>query len=205
MADGSTLVFTEVYETYHPRVVAYAARLVGASEAEDVAQEVFFRVSRSLHTLADRSRVLPWIFTITLNTVRDLARRRLSHDVPRASSSDESSEPGEQLANIPDSRARTPEEAAVRAEMIACYFKYMKRLPRGQYEVYVLSEFAGLSNPQIAQRLTLPLSTVKIRLHRARTGLHANLRRNCQCYYNERGELMGEPIVRLSPARRTPR
>ena len=46
---------------------------------------------------------------------------------------------------------------------------------------------------EIARRLGLSLATVKIRLHRARARLYDELRRNCRCYVNERGELMGEP------------
>ena len=59
--------------------------------------------------------------------------------------------------------------------------------------MYVLGEFEDLSNEEIARRLSLSLGTVKIRLHRARTRLNDELRRNCRCYYNERGGLMGEP------------
>lgn len=70
---------------------------------------------------------------------------------------------------------------------------YVKQLPPNYYVVYVLSEFEDLSNQDIARRLSLSLATVKIRLHRARAKLHEELRRNCRCYYNERGELMGEP------------
>jgi RNA polymerase sigma-70 factor (ECF subfamily) len=77
--------------------------------------------------------------------------------------------------------------------MVACYVEHVKRLPRDYYDVYVLAEFDQLPNARIARRLALPLATVKIRLHRARAKLHEELRRNCRCYYNERGELMGEP------------
>ena len=38
----------EVYETYHRRVLAYAAKLLGSYEAEDIAQEVFVKVGRAL-------------------------------------------------------------------------------------------------------------------------------------------------------------
>lgn len=183
MSEEQALGFSGIYDAYHGKVVAYAAKLIGRDEAEDVAQEVFFKVSQSLGTLDDRSRLTSWIFAITLNTVRDLARRRAS----RAAAS------GTPPAQVEDPSARTPEENAVRNEMIACYLDYVKELPRDHYEVYVLSEFGDLTNPEIARRLSLPLSTVKIRLHRARAELHGELRRDCRCYINERGELMGEP------------
>lgn len=80
--------------------------------------------------------------------------------------------------------------------MIACYLDYVKQLPRSHYVVYVLSEFEDLADEAIASRLDVSLATVKIRLHRARARLYAELRRNCQCYQSERGELMGEPRKR---------
>ena len=65
-------------------------------------------------------------------------------------------------------------------------------LPKSYYDVYVLSEFEELPDKTISKRLSLPLETVKMRLHRARTKLYNELRSHCRCYYNERGELMGD-------------
>jgi RNA polymerase sigma-70 factor (ECF subfamily) len=69
----------------------------------------------------------------------------------------------------------------------------VKQLPRSYYVVYVLSEFEHLSSEEIGRRLSVSPGTVKIRLHRARAKLYDELRRNCQCYHNAHGELMGEP------------
>jgi RNA polymerase sigma-70 factor (ECF subfamily) len=95
-----------------------------------------------------------------------------------------------------DGGARTPEQIAIRNEMVACYLDYVKQLPPIYSEVYLLGEFENLSNEEIARRLSLSVGTVKIRLHRARTQLNEKLRTNCRCYYNERGELLGEPKLR---------
>ncbi len=184
----------EIYETYHRRVVAYAAKLLGRDHAEDIAQEVFVKVARSLGTLSDPSKLTSWIYAITLNTVRDHARERgaeaRGHE---ATVGDGTGAGGQDLASEPeDTGSRTPEEAAIRSEMVACFLDYVRRLPRSYYLVYALSEFEDLSNQEIANRLRLSLGTVKIRLHRARAVLYGELRRNCRCYRNERGELMGE-------------
>ncbi len=173
--------FSRIYEAFHDRVVSYAASLIGRDEAEDVAQEVFVKIGRSLGTLADPAKLTSWIYAITINTVRDLARMRSSRAESAPGSPD------------PDGGARTPEEIAIRNEMVACYLDYVEKLPRDHYEVYVLSEFEHLSGLDIARRLSIPPGTVKMRLHRARTRLNDELRRNCRCYRNERGELMGEP------------
>ena len=176
--------FSRIYEAFHDRVVSYAASLIGRDEADDVAQEVFVKIGRSLGTLEDPAKLTSWIYAITINTVRDMARMRSSRAERSPNSPD------------PEGGARTPEEIAIRNEMVACYLDYVKQLPRTYYEVYVLSEFEHLSSQDIAQRLSLPLGTVKMRLHRARTRLNEELRRNCRCYRNERGELMGEPKIR---------
>jgi RNA polymerase sigma-70 factor, ECF subfamily len=196
VGEGALPDFSRIYDTYYGKVRAYAASLLRSDEADDVTQEVFVKVGRSLETLADPSKLGSWIYAITLNTVRDAARKRArSPDLlPESLDSERANEKGDPpISRIPDTASRTPEEAAIRNEMVTCYLDYVKRLPPNYYEVYVLSEFERLSNDGIARRLSLPLGTVKIRLHRARTRLLEELRRNCRCYYNERGELMGEP------------
>jgi RNA polymerase sigma-70 factor (ECF subfamily) len=189
---------SRIYEAYHGKVLAYAAKLLGRTEADDIAQEVFLKVRRSLGDLADRSKLASWIYAITLNTVRDAVRRRSARpegtSAPSggaAAAADE--EQGSPLAHLPDTRSRSPEEAVVHNEMIACYLDYVRELPRNYFEVYVLSELGDLPDEAIARRLSLSLGTVKVRLHRARAKLHEQLRRNCRCYRNTRGELMGEP------------
>ncbi len=76
--------------------------------------------------------------------------------------------------------------------MIQCFINFVKKLPKHYYDVYGLSEFEKLSEKAIAKRLALPLETVKMRLHRARAKLYDQLRMNCRCYHNERGEFMGD-------------
>lgn len=130
------------------------------------------------------------------NTVRDLARKRAAGIDRFAVTTGSAGEGGEgeaPIARIPDTGSRSPEEAAIRHEMIACYLDYVGQLAPSYYEVYLLSEFEHLANDEVARRLGLSLPTVKIRLHRARARLYDELRRNCRCYVDERGELMGEP------------
>jgi RNA polymerase sigma-70 factor (ECF subfamily) len=195
LSQGAVTDLSRIYDAYHGKVVAYAAHLLGRDEADDIAQDVFIKVGRSLETLADPSKLTSWIYAITLNTVRDAARKRCSNPdrMPASLAPSGAGEEESAVSRIPDTRSRTPEEMVARSEMVACYLDYVRELPPSYYEVYVLSEFEDLSDDAIARRLGVSLGTVKIRLHRARSRLHEELRRNCQCYHNERGELMGEP------------
>lgn len=185
MSEGACGDLARIYDAYEGKVRAYAAKLLGPAEADDVSQEVFIKVGRSLDALADPTKLASWLWAVTLNTVRDVARKRSAR--PAADGP---------MANVADAAAATPEEAAIRNEMVACYVDYVKRLPRNYHEVYALREFEDLSNDEIARRLSLSLATVKIRLHRARARLHEELRRDCRCYVNDRGELMAEPKER---------
>lgn len=208
MSNGSTPEFSRIYLEYRGRIVAYAAKLIGRDDAEDIAQEVLVKVSRSLDTLLDPSRLTSWIFAITLNTVRDAARKGAFRVASASVAPAADGEPLDPRSGIRDSAPRSPEENVVRNEMVACFLDHLGKLPHDYYEVYVLSEFEDLTNPEIARRLSLPLSTVKIRLHRARARLHEELRVHCRCYYNERGELMAEPVpprTSRRPATRRPR
>ncbi len=185
-----------IYDGYHDKVLAYASKLIGRDEADDVAQDVFIRVGHSLESLRDPSKLTSWIYSITLNAVRDLARRRAAagqHLASRPSPESSDDREDEEVARIPDSLSRTAEEDAMRNQMVACYLDYVEALRANYYDVYVLADLEELTNDEIARRLSLTLGTVKIRLHRARAMIQQQLRRDCQCFYSDRGELMARP------------
>ncbi len=197
-----------VFEAYHAKVLAYATKLIGPADAEDVAQEVFIKVGRSLDSLEDPAKLTSWIYTITLNTVRDVARKRSSgreQSAPRPDPGRDGDGTEDALGQVADDRTASPEEDAMRGQMVACFLDYVEALPPNYYDVYVLSELEELRDNEIARRLSLTHGTVKIRLHRARAKLYEQLRRDCQCFCSERGELMGRPKdgVKVRPGRTT--
>jgi RNA polymerase sigma factor (sigma-70 family) len=101
--------FSRIYDAYHGKVLAYAAKLLGRGEADDVAQEFFVKIERSLESLADPSKLASWIHTITLNTVRDAARKRASRPDRSSESLDTGREDGE--GDVPISRIPDPARA----------------------------------------------------------------------------------------------
>ncbi len=190
--------YAQIYRQYYGKISRYLAGIVGQSEAEDIAQEVFIKVGTSLDNLRDPSKLSTWIFEIALNTAKD--RLRYNSTVksgrdrltPLPDSEDQSGE-------MRDTKSRTPEENLEYSSMIECYLAFVKGLPKAHYEVYILSELEELSGKEISKMLSLPLETVKMRLHRARARLYKDLRTHCRCYRNERGELMGDLKSKRSP------
>jgi RNA polymerase sigma-70 factor, ECF subfamily len=74
---GDQNAFAEIYRLYHRRVMAFASKRLGdATEAEDVAQDVFLGLFRSIDRYEGRSSLLTWIFGIAHHEVCNRFRRR---------------------------------------------------------------------------------------------------------------------------------
>ncbi|MCU0847037.1 MAG: RNA polymerase sigma factor [Spirochaetes bacterium] len=186
------LNFDEIYTEYHEKILRYLKGIVGGEMAEDLTQEVFIKVSRTLDSLKDESSLSSWLYKIALNTARDSIRstRRIVSVKPLAAADGSS---GADLENLADKRHKSHDDAIMRKEMVQCYVEFVKKLPSNYYDIYVLSEFDGLSNEEISDRLSLSIETVKIRLHRARVRLYEELRKGCTSFYTKDGELLALP------------
>jgi RNA polymerase sigma-70 factor (ECF subfamily) len=141
--------------------------LASAAEAEEIAQEVFLRVHRSIGEFRGEARLSTWLYAIAsrlcLNRLATADRRR-----PR--------EGDETLLRLPSS---TPDASAVleRGELEAALHEAIAGLPEDRRIVVVLRDLEGLPYDDIAAVLDLELGTVRSRLHRARLELKAKLER----------------------------
>ncbi len=178
--------FSAIYSEYHPKIVRYLSRLIGESEAEDAAQEVFVKIGRSLEGFRAESSLSTWIYRIATNTAMDHLRR---------SSSMRSALPAEEKVSSADEDAGPVDEKPlldtqlIRKDMHDCIRSVVDELPGDYSTVLVLSEFEGLTNSEIAEVVGISLDTAKIRLHRARTKLRKALEEKCTFYRDERNEL----------------
>ena len=74
---GSKEAFGELVRRYRPRICALALHLTGdLGEAEDIAQEVFFKAYRKLDSFEGRSEFFTWVYRLTLNRAFDAKRAR---------------------------------------------------------------------------------------------------------------------------------
>jgi RNA polymerase sigma-70 factor (ECF subfamily) len=176
--------FQKIYETYFPRIAAYLRRMVGEHDAEDLAQEVFVKVSMALDNFRGDSTLATWIYQIATNTARDHLRKLSSAQASRV------------LDNSPDDMEEIMEDARpvtdtmlIRKEMNDCIRETIDSLPENYRAVLLLSDIEGLTNIEIAEALDMTLENVKIRLRRARARLKKELGEKCQFYHDERNEL----------------
>jgi RNA polymerase sigma-70 factor (ECF subfamily) len=176
--------FQSLYAAYYPKIVRYLKRLVGEVEAEDTAQEVFVKISRSIESFRGESGLSTWIYRIATNTALDHLRKssaRLVSSLQVNYLDDEDTGPAD----------TSPRHDAllIRKNMNECIRGIVDSLPEDYRTVLVLSEFEGLPNAEIAEVLGISLETTKIRLHRARTKLRKALEANCTFYRDDRNEL----------------
>jgi RNA polymerase sigma-70 factor (ECF subfamily) len=175
-----------IYDQFQAKIRRYLSRVVGATDAEDLTQEVFIKVSQALPSFRGESTVSTWIYRIATNTAFDRLR---SLAVQRGTRT-----PLELLPLATEQPLGIDQDLG-RKEMNECIRRYIENLPPPYRSVLVLSEDEGLTNQQIADVLGVSLDTVKIRLHRARSRLRNQLGSGCTFYRDDRNEPACEPKI----------
>jgi RNA polymerase sigma-70 factor (ECF subfamily) len=182
------LEFKEIYEEFQPKIVPYLRRLLGNQDAEDIAQEVFAKVSRGLESFKGQSKLSTWIYRIATNTAIDKLR---SASFKRSSGNTSLIDEKTVLDRNGSFGHTDPlvDQKVIRKEMSQCVREYIDRLSPDHRTVLVLSELEGFKNREIADILEISLENVKVRLHRARASLKNVLDDDCDFYHNEEGTL----------------
>lgn len=150
----------EAYLRYGARLYATAHRLLGDQErASEAVQEAFLRAWQKAHTYDDERPLGPWLQAICRRTAIDAFRRHRRDPEPIDDDSLGS--------RVPDGL----DDIELMWEVGAA----LDRLPDGEREVMRLAHLYGLTYPEIADQLDLPVGTVKSRTHRAHRRLAAEL------------------------------
>lgn len=174
-------------EQYRARVTRYIHYLVrDAGEAEDLAQETLLRAYRQRNTLRDVAALESWLYQIATHISIDRMRAR-SRTVDRQVDT-----PIEEL-QIADQDRPSPLAILQQTEMSECVQRYVADLSDPYKAVLLLHDVDGLTADEIAHLLKLPLTTVKMRLHRARRRLQAALKNACAFGRDARGVFICEP------------
>jgi RNA polymerase sigma-70 factor (ECF subfamily) len=154
IAGGDEDAFARLCDLFAGPVLGEALRhLADRAAAEDVTQEVFLRIWRNAHRFDPvRGRAEAWIATIARNAARDALRRKGT--VPVEELSDAVDPAPDPVDEVSDASQALQLQAAVAS------------LAPGSREVIELAYWHGLSQVEIAERLGLPLGTVKTRTRR---------------------------------------
>lgn len=165
-ADGGVGTWEEIVEQHSARVFRLAYRLTGNQhDAEDLTQEVFIRVFRSLDSFKPGS-FEGWIHRITTNLFLDRVRRKSKFRFDRFGEGAE-----ERLTAADPSPERAWNDAMLDADVEAA----LAALPDEFRVAVVLCDIEGLSYEEIADVLGVKLGTVRSRIHRGRKQLRGAL------------------------------
>ncbi len=163
---GDERAFRALLEKYERAVFSICLRMVrNRDEATDLSQESFIKVFASLDRYNPAYAFSSWLFKITSNQCIDHLRKRRVDTLPMDQPIDgEKGEIQRQYA-APDP---TPEEALVRGEKMSRLEAAIDQLPEHYRIMLILRHQEDLSYEEIADHLSIPLGTVKARIHRAR-------------------------------------
>jgi RNA polymerase sigma-70 factor (ECF subfamily) len=161
-ARGDMKAFEMLYERHHRRVYSLCLRMVAnATEAEDLAQEVFIQLFRKAGSFRGESAFTTWLHRLTVNHV-------LMHFRKKGVKYEKTTEEGEigDLQDIIQSVSERPRFV----DRIALD-KAIAELPPGYRSVFVLHDVEGFEHEEVADLLGVSVGTSKSQLHKARMKL----------------------------------
>ncbi len=167
-AEGDADAFEALVRRYQSRIISLTRGYAGNSaDAEDLAQEVFVRVFRSLRRFRGESLFRSWLYTIALNVVRSHHSRRGRQKPVWGDSGADDTKPFDTPGDSPD-----VEIALVRRDAID---RALATLPDDLREAVILRDLHGLEYREIADATGAPIGTVESRIFRARQRLRLAL------------------------------
>ncbi len=166
---GDENAFTELVNRHRDAVVNLTFRYLGnASDAEDLAQEVFLKVYRARARYEPAAKFTTWLYRIAANACLNEVRDRRHRPTSSATALDES----------PAAPAMSPLEETERSELRDQVRAALAELPERQRMALLLNKFHGLGYEEMAESLSMSVPAVKSLLVRARE----NVRRRIEPY-----------------------
>ena len=161
-AGGDSSAFQALVERHRSMVYRVAYQFAGNHhDAEDIAQEVFIKVYRSLDRFRQDAQLTSWMYRIVMNACIDHRRRQRP-----AVAAPFGEEAEQRMLNTPEERP-DPEVRAYAGELGQVLESEIGRLPNGQRVVFVMRHHQGMKLCEIAEALGLAEGTVKRQLHAA--------------------------------------
>jgi RNA polymerase sigma-70 factor (ECF subfamily) len=163
---GERNALAAFYRTYRADVARTLYRMLGPGrdDVEDVLQEVFIEVFRSISRFRGDAKVSTWLYRVSVNVAlqRLRKRRRLA----------------EVVTDTPDTRYEvTPQRALEAQERLRAIYRILDELSPKKRVVFVLHEIEGREPKEIAGIVGAPVLTVRTRLHYARKEFYARASR----------------------------
>ncbi len=168
-AAGEEAAFREIVERYKNGLYTFLKRFLNRHDLlEDVFQETFLQLFNSRDSF-DTSRPLrPWLFTIAANKAKDALRKQRRTAAIAIGTIAEAEEMSfDDVLNTLTSDSTRPYEKLEKGETAARVRQVIANMPENLREILILAYFNKFSYKQMARILSIPIGTVKSRLHTA--------------------------------------
>jgi RNA polymerase sigma-70 factor (ECF subfamily) len=163
--------FESLWNALHTRLCRFiCSRIPDGDDAEDILQEVFIRMHAHLDTVREIDRLESWVYQIARNSIADYYRSR------------------KRLVALEDYPVEDEHPEEDTAEMLAPALREaVESLPEPYREALLLTEYQGLSQQQLADRLGISFSGAKSRVQRGRAKVRDMLLTCCHFEFDARG------------------
>ena len=168
-AAGEEAAFREIVSRYKNGLYIFLKRFLNRQDLiDDVFQETFLQLFTSRDSF-DTSRPLrPWLFTIAANKAKDtLRKQQRTAAIPIGTIAESQEMSFEDVLNTLTSDSTMPYEELGKSEIASQVRQIIANMPESLREILILAYFNKFSYKQMAQILSIPIGTVKSRLHTA--------------------------------------
>ena len=174
-AGGDTAAFEQIMIHSQQRVMAMTWRILGnEADARDASQEVFLRVYKYLGRFKQDQDFFAWLYQITVNVCRDIAKKR-QHHTDRFHSFDTAGD--KRAFEVPD-RQEDADEALIVAQQRELIASAMATLPEKERAAILLRDIEGLSTHEVARILKSSSTTVRSQISTARKKIKIHCERH---------------------------
>lgn len=158
---GDNHAFEQILILYQRQVLGTAIRLLGnVDDGRDAAQEVFLKLHKYLHNFNEEKDFLPWLYQMTVNSCRDIARKRTKHSTLSLDSEKET------INNIASSQNIEEEINLVQEKKIIN--QALETLSEKEKTVLILRDIEGLETKDVARLLGTAEATIRSQISMAR-------------------------------------
>jgi RNA polymerase sigma-70 factor (ECF subfamily) len=168
-AAGDEAAFREIVRRYKNGLYAFLKHFLNQQDIiEDVFQETFLQLFTSRESFDTNRPLRPWLFTIAANKAKDtLRKQQRTATIPIGAIAESQEMSFDDVLNVLTCDTTIPYEKLERSETASRVRQIIADMPENLREILILAYFNRFSYKQMAQILSIPIGTVKSRLHTA--------------------------------------
>ena len=167
LAPHDEVIFTNLVKEHSTRLHRFIIRHIGnCPDAEDLTQQAFLEAAKSYNSFRGDSKLSTWLYGIALNLVRNYLSRAPECRYFFV---------GEEALVDRASKEPTPDCIAEQNETMQLLHDSMAELPQNMQDILLMMGLNDMTYEEAAERLTVPIGTIRSRLSRARSALRLRL------------------------------